>query len=56
MFNSGILLVCILGLMIAGMFLSYVSERYRSLLANYIVHGTANLAINTIGIYMIFFM
>lgn len=55
-FNFGILLVCILGLMIAGMFLSYVSERYRSLLANYIVHGTANLAINTIGIYMIFFM
>ncbi len=55
-FDFWIMLVCILGLMLAGAFLSFVSEKYKSLFANYVVHGTANLAINTIGVYMIFFM
>jgi len=53
-FNPLLLIVCIGGLAIAGMVLDFVCEKYDSLLASYLVHGVANLAINTIGVYLIF--
>lgn len=55
-FNPFLFVLCIVGLMIAGMMLDYVCEKYDSLLTSWLVHATANLAINTIGIYLIFFM
>lgn len=54
-FNPLVLVVCIIGLMLAGIVLDFVSEHYDSLFASYAVHACANLAINTIGVYMIFF-
>lgn len=53
-FNPLLLVICIGGLAICGMVLDYVCQRYDSLLASYLVHGVANLAINTIGVYLIF--
>lgn len=55
-FHPVLTVICILGLMIAGMVLTFISEHYDSLLASYLVHGTSNLAINTIGLYLIFML
>lgn len=53
-FHPLILLLCIAGLMGAGIFLQLICEREDNLLASWIVHGFANLAINTIGVFMLF--
>ena len=53
-FHPLILLLCITGLMGAGIFLQLICEREDNLLASWIVHGFANLAINTIGIFMLY--
>ena len=41
------------GLFAAGLFLSYLSEKQETLLAGWMIHAGANLAINTIGTFMI---
>ncbi len=53
-FHPLILILCIAGLMGAGIFLQLICEREDNLLASWIVHGFANLAINTIGVFMLF--
>ena len=52
-FHPLIFVICILGLMVAGLFLEEIKKRSGTLLGNWIVHGFANLAINTIATFMI---
>ena len=47
-----ILLLCLAGLMIVGLVLQYISERYASMLAGWCVHESANIAINSIGVLL----
>lgn len=49
------LALCIAGLMAAGFFLQLVCERYDSVKASWLVHGCANLAIDALGVVVIFF-
>lgn len=53
-FHPAILCLCIVGLAAVGLFLQFLLERYHSVVASYIVHASANVAINTIGALMIF--
>ncbi|MBO4696806.1 MAG: CPBP family intramembrane metalloprotease [Lachnospiraceae bacterium] len=53
-FHPLILLLCIAGLAAVGLFLQFLSERFRSVAAGWIVHASANVAINTIGALLIF--
>ena len=53
-FSYIVIVNCIAGLMGAGIFLQLICERENNLLASWIVHGFANLAINTIGVFMLF--
>ena len=54
-FNPLIFILALISLMVAGVMLQYVEIRNDNLLASYMVHGCANLAINTIGTLMILF-
>lgn len=53
-FHPLILILCIVGLAAVGLFLQFLSERYRSVAAGWIVHASANVAINTIGALLIY--
>ena len=53
-FQPLVFLLCIVGLSLAGLFLEWICERNDTLLASYAVHAFANLAINTIGTFMMF--
>ena len=53
--NPGILALCVVGLTVAGVFLQLVCERYDSVKASWLVHGCANLAIDALGVVLIFF-
>ena len=53
--NPGILALCVAGLTAAGVFLQLVCERYDSVKASWLVHGCANLAIDALGVVLIFF-
>ena len=53
-FEPAVFILCIAGLSLAGLFLEWISEKNDTLLASYTVHGFANLAINTIGTFMMF--
>lgn len=48
------LLLCIAALFAAALFLQYICDHYQSVKASWLVHGCANLAINTVGILLIF--
>ncbi len=52
-FDPLILILCITGLAGAGLFLQYICIRDDNLFACWFVHACANLAINTIGAFMI---
>ncbi|MCI8335832.1 MAG: CPBP family intramembrane metalloprotease [Peptococcaceae bacterium] len=45
-------LLVLAGLFIAGLFFLWLDERYQTILGSWLVHGCANLAINTIGLFM----
>ena len=53
-FTPLMLAVTIGALMLAGLFLQTVEEYFDSLAASWFLHGFANLAINTIGFFLIF--
>lgn len=50
------LLLCIGLLFCAALFLQRICDRYDSMKASWLVHGCANLAINAVGILLIFFL
>lgn len=45
-------LFALAGLFIAGLFFLWLDEQYDTILCSWLVHGCANLAINTIGLMM----
>lgn len=53
-FNPWILAFCIAGLVLVGFALTFISRKYKTVAASWIVHACANLAINSIGAYLIF--
>jgi len=53
-FSPVILALCIVGLAAVGMFLQLVSRKCKTIKASWLIHGCANLAINTIGAILIF--
>lgn len=53
-FNPLIFVLCIVGLAAVGLFLQWLSEKFESILASYITHACANVAINIIGALLIF--
>lgn len=53
-FSPAIMVLGISGLFLTGIFLQLVCKYERSLLGSWLVHGFANLAINTIATIMIF--
>lgn len=53
-FNPLIFALCIFGLAGCGMLLQWISLKFGTLKASWLIHGCANLAINTIGVIMIF--
>lgn len=53
--NPILLFFCIIGLVLVGVFLQMICDYYQSIKASWLVHGCANLAINTIGIILIYF-
>ena len=54
MLHPAIFLLCIMGLIAAGLIFNYISEKCETALGSYIVHAGANLAINLIGAYFIY--
>ena len=48
------LLLCIAALFAAALFLQWICDHYHSMKASWLVHGCANIAINTIGAILIF--
>ena len=53
-FNPFLLAFCIAGLAVVALCLQFLSERFGSVAASWIVHASANVAINTIGALLIF--
>ena len=53
-FNPFLFILCLAGLAAVGLFLQWISEKYQSIAASWLIHGCANIAINTIGALLIF--
>lgn len=52
-FNILLIILIIVSLFVAGIFLEKIAIKYDNVLASYLVHASANLAINTIGVMML---
>lgn len=53
-FNIPIFLLCVVGLALVGGFLQWLCIRYKTIVADWMVHASANIAINVIGTLLIF--
>ena len=53
-FNIPIFMICVIGLALVGLFLQWISIKYKTIVANWMVHASANVAINIIGTLLIF--
>ena len=53
-FNVLVFLVCIIGLAFVGLFLQWLCNKYETIVADWMVHASANIAINVIGALLIF--
>ena len=53
-FHPAVLALSIGGLVLVGLFLQWLDSRYKSIIAGWLVHAGANIAINVIGALMIF--
>ena len=53
-FNPFLFFLCVVGLTAVGLFLQWVSERYQTIAAGYLIHACASIAINTVGALLIF--
>ena len=52
-FNIILIILILISLFITGIFLEKIAIKYDNVLASYLVHASANLAINTIGVLML---
>ncbi len=53
-FNPLVFVLCIVGLAFVGLFLQWLCETRQSIVGSWIVHASANVAINIIGALLIF--
>ena len=53
-FNVLIFMICVIGLTLVGLFLQWVEHHFKTIIANWMVHASANIAINVIGTLLIF--
>lgn len=53
-FSPFLFMLCLIGLTVVGLFLQWVSQKYQSIAASYLIHACANIAINTVGALLIF--
>ena len=53
-FTIPIFLICIFGLVLVALFLQWLNNHYKTIVANWLVHASANIAINIIGTLLIF--
>ena len=53
-FKLPVFIICVTGLVLVGLFLQWVSLKYKTIVANWIVHASANVAINIIGALLLF--
>lgn len=53
-FSVPLFILCVAGLSVVGLFLQWISEKFRSIAASYVVHASANISINVIGALLIF--
>ena len=55
-FNIYIFVLIIIGLFIGGLIFNYLNEKYENIYNSWLVHMFANFAINSIGIYMFYYL
>ena len=53
-FNVFIFALCIIGLALVGLFFQWLSGKFKTIAASWMVHASANVAINVIGALLIF--
>ena len=53
-FPIPIFVICISGLVLVALFLQWLNSHHKTIIANWIVHASANIAINVIGTLLIF--
>lgn len=53
-FNIPILLIAIIGLVLVALFLQWINAHYKTIVANWLVHASANIVINSIGVLLFF--
>lgn len=53
-FNIPILLIAISGLVLVAHFLQWINAHYKTIVANWLVHASANIVINSIGVLLFF--
>lgn len=51
-FSAPIFLICMFGLFAGGLIFNFVTDKCGSVFGSYIIHAAANLAINSIGLYI----
>jgi len=47
-------ILCVTGLVAVGLFLQWINVKFKTILANWLIHASANLAINIIGALILF--
>lgn len=53
-FNPFLFVLCLAGLAAVGLFLQWISGKYQSIAASWLIHACANIAINAVGALLIF--
>lgn len=55
-FNLPLFILCVVGLFLVGLFLQFLSVKFETIAAGWMVHASGNLVINAIGVFLIFGM
>lgn len=53
-FSPFLFVLCLAGLAAVGLFLQWISGKYQSIAASWLIHACANIAINAVGALLIF--
>ena len=53
-FSIPILIIAVTGLVLVALFLQWINAHYKTVVANWLVHASANIAINSIGVLLFF--
>ena len=53
-FNVPLFILCVVGLVLVGLFLQFLSVKFETIAADWMVHASGNLALNAIGVLIMF--